>query len=156
QNVSNDLDILFLIDDSSSMDTAQTNLVDNFPVFINVLKTLPAGLPNVHIAVTTSSMGAGAFTGQIMGCGTGDQGNFVSQVRASTNPMCPTNRITDGRHFIESFGNGAQNNFSGDIATVFSCIAQVGANGCGLEHQLAAVRAALGDPAMSLPPPPGN
>src|SRR5262249_9469785 len=77
-------------------------------------------------------------------------------VRASTNPMCPQNRITDGRHYIESFAGGTQNNFSGDIATVFSCIAQVGASGCGLEHQLAAVRAAFGDPAMNLPAPPGN
>src|SRR5262249_4071753 len=64
--------------------------------------------------------------------------------------------ITDGKHFIESLAGGTQNNFSGDISKVFSCIAQVGANGCGLEHQLAAVRAALGDPAMNLAPPPGN
>src|SRR5512133_4061845 len=104
QNVSNDLDILFLVDDSSSMETSQQNLIMNFPVFINVLKTLPAGLPNVHIAVTTSSMGAGAFTGSplIMGCGTGDQGNFVYQPRVSRDPVCVTNRITDGKHFIES------------------------------------------------------
>src|SRR5262252_3841425 len=149
QNVSNDLDILFLVDDSSSMDTSQQNLTMNFPVFINVLKTLPAGLPNVHIAVTTSSMGAGAFTQSgIPGCGVGDAGNFVYQVRASVDPTCPQNQITDGRHFIESFAGGTQNNFSGDISKVFSCIAQVGAMGCGLEHQLAAVRAALGDPAM--------
>src|SRR5215831_5757723 len=118
QNVSNDLDILFLVDDSSSMDTSQRNLTMNFPVFINVLKTLPAGLPNVHIAVTTSSMGAGAFTQSVPGCMTPDLGNFVYQVRAATDAVCSTARITDGKHFIESLNNGAQNNFSGALQDV--------------------------------------
>src|SRR5262245_30025985 len=68
QNVNNDIDILFVIDNSQSMTPEQQLLVANFPVFINVLKTLPAGLPNVHIAVTTSDMGAGAFTSSVMGC----------------------------------------------------------------------------------------
>ncbi len=156
QNLNNDLDILFLVDDSLSMAPIQTKLVQNFPVFINVLESLPAGLPNVHIAVTTSSMGAGAFTSQVQGCTTPDLGNFVYQPRASTNPLCATAQITDGRHFIESMNNNTQNNFSGDITDVFSCIAQVGQNGCGFEHQLAAVRAALGDPTMGQAAPSGN
>jgi hypothetical protein len=161
QNVNNDIDIVFAIDDSSSMTTVQNVLVANFPVFINVLKSLPNGLPNVHIAVVSQDMGAGAFTSSVPGCTTPDLGEFIYQVRAATNPVCATARITDGKHFIESLNNGSQTNFSGDITDVFSCIAQLGANGCGFEHQLEGVRAALGDsmsndalhiPARSVPP----
>ena len=156
QNINNNLDVLFMIDDSSSMTTVQQNLVANFPVFINVLKSLPSGLPNVHIGVTTSSMGAGAFTASVPGCMTPDLGNLISTVRAATDPVCSSARITDSRHFIESLNNNSTNNFSGDIADVFRCIAQVGASGCGFEHQLASVRAALGDSMMGLAPPSGN
>jgi hypothetical protein len=156
QNLNNKLDILFMVDDSTSMTTVQQNLVANFPVFINVLKSLPSGLPDVHIAVTTSNMGAGAFTSSVPGCTAPDLGQFISAPRASTDPICTTARITDGKSFIEASMNGAVKNFSGDITQVFSCIAQVGVAGCGFEHQLASVRAALGDPQMNLTPPTTN
>jgi hypothetical protein len=146
QNLNNDIDILFLIDDSSSMTTVQNNLIANFPIFINVLKTLPGGLPNVHLGVVSQDMGAGAFTSSVPGCQTPDLGNLINMPRASTNPACATNTLNNGAHFIESLANGSQNNFTGDISTVFSCIADLGASGCGFEHQLEAVRAALGDP----------
>jgi len=157
QTLTNDVDVLFMVDDSSSMTPIQSNLVANFPRFINVLKSLPAGLPNVHIAVTTSSLGAGAFSSSVEGCANSNGGRFVYQPRVSTDPRCvTTDRITGSQHFIESLNNGALNNFSGDIAVVFGCIAQVGDTGCGFEHQLAAVRAALGEPGGQPPPPAGN
>src|SRR3954454_2054806 len=56
-NINRDLDLLFLIDDSPSMADKQANLADNFPKFIEVLNSIPGGLPNVHIGVVTSDMG---------------------------------------------------------------------------------------------------
>src|SRR5579859_5200589 len=56
-NINRDLDLLFLIDDSPSMKDKQNNLADNFPHFIDVLKSIPGGLPNIHIGVTTSDLG---------------------------------------------------------------------------------------------------
>src|SRR5215813_14323777 len=56
-DINRDIDILFLIDDSPSMADKQQNLADNFPKFIQVLESIPGGLPNVHIGVTTSDMG---------------------------------------------------------------------------------------------------
>src|SRR4029079_9031457 len=56
-HVNRDVDILFVIDDSPSMLDKQTNLKNNFPNFINVLKTIQGGLPNVHLGVITSDMG---------------------------------------------------------------------------------------------------
>src|SRR5882724_2827343 len=48
-NVNRNLDLLFLIDDSPSMADKQSNLAKNFPRFIEVLSSIPGGLPNVHI-----------------------------------------------------------------------------------------------------------
>src|SRR5262249_30661255 len=56
-NVNRDIDLLFLIDDSPSMKDKQNNLADNFPNFIRVISSIPGGLPNVHIGITTSDMG---------------------------------------------------------------------------------------------------
>src|SRR5262249_33679824 len=56
-NINRDLDLLFLIDDSPSMGDKQTNLANNFPRFIDVLSSIPGGLPNVHIGVATSDLG---------------------------------------------------------------------------------------------------
>src|SRR5262245_57614282 len=157
QNVNNDIDILFLIDNSGSMGDVQTNLVQNFPVFIDVLKNLPSGLPNVHIGITTSSMGAGAFTSTVQSCQTPDLGNFVDtpRIRGGTT-ACQQNQLNSGAHFIEALNNEAQKNYTGDLSTVFSCLAEVGDQGCGFEHHLAGVRAALGDPMGSVQPAPNN
>src|SRR5665647_2097507 len=51
------LDLLFVIDDSPSMADKQNNLANNFPNFINVLQSVPGGLPNVHLAVVTTDVG---------------------------------------------------------------------------------------------------
>src|SRR5438477_9832741 len=45
------VDLLFLIDDSSSMRLSQDNLRRNFPVLMQQLEDLPGGLPNIHVAV---------------------------------------------------------------------------------------------------------
>src|SRR5262249_23863876 len=78
------VDILFVIEDLDTVE--QQNLVSNLPVLINQLESLPAGLPDVHIAVTTSSMGAGAFTSSVPRCMTPDGGRFIYQMRASPDP----------------------------------------------------------------------
>jgi len=145
QAVNRNIDIVFEVDNSVSMQPEQANLATNFPAFINILKKVPGGLPNVHIAVVTSNMGAGAFSSQIMGCENPDNGSFVDQSRFATDPVCATAKLNAGQHFIESLNGGAQNNFGGNITDVFRCIAQVGTDGCGFEDHLESVRAALGD-----------
>src|SRR4051794_8991113 len=80
------LDVLFMIDNSSSMRLSQTNLLNNFPTFMNVLKGLPGGLPNIHVAVISQDVGAG--DGSIAGCASdnnnasgGDMGIFQYTAR---------------------------------------------------------------------------
>ena len=70
------VDLLFLIDDSSSMRLSQDNLRRNFPVLMQQLENLPGGLPNIHVAVVSSDMGAG--DGSVASCDStgGKNGNF--------------------------------------------------------------------------------
>ena len=130
------LDLLFMIDDSPSMQEEQANLARNFPRLIDALKKLPAGFPDLHLGVLSSDMGAGAANlAGACGNSLGDRG--VLQVRSGCG-LDPKN----GR-YLSSQNGGTQNNFDGDISDVFACLASLGTNGCGFEHQLQSVRMAL-------------
>ena len=130
------LDLLFMIDDSRSMQEEQANLARNFPRLIEELKKMPAGFPDLHLGVVSSDMGAGAANvGGSCGSSVGDRG--VLQVRAG----CGLD-ASKARYLISQNG-GTDNNFQGDIADVFACMANLGTNGCGFEHQLQSARMAL-------------
>jgi hypothetical protein len=141
QSINRDIDIVFMVDNSSSMRPLQAKLTANFPTFMNVLTNLPGGLPNVHIAVVSSDEGPGAYDiDQIPQCRHGgDQGIFQNMPRGTT---CGTGMLNAGEHFISNI-NG-QANYTGNIADVFSCIAALGDTGCGFEHQFGSVLRALG------------
>src|SRR5262249_13138248 len=126
-----------------------------FPVFINILTSLPVR-PDMHLAITTTSMGAGAFTATLPGCMAPQLGNFVTTARTATDPACTDNHLNDNEHFFSDTANGSVKTYRGDLAAAMGCLVQVGANGCGFEQPLAAARAALGDPMMNLPAPAGN
>jgi hypothetical protein len=145
-----DLDLLFLIDNSASMAKLQSKLTGSFPTFINVLRTLPGGLPNLHIAVVSSDLGAGAYdAGDIPGCRHhGDQGIMQNAPRGTT---CATGSLNGGQHFIVD-SNG-QKNYAGTLEDTFACIASLGDQGCGFEHQLGSLLRALGADGNGGPPP---
>jgi hypothetical protein len=136
-SINRNVDILFMVDDSSSMDLQQANLIRNFPTFMTRLQD-PPGLPNVHIAVVSQDMGAG--DGSIASCDAtgGKHGIFQYTARGT----CTATNLQAGATFISNIAGAA--NYTGDIATVFSCIAALGNSGCGFEHQFAAILRALG------------
>jgi hypothetical protein len=131
-----DIDILFLIDDSPSMAEEQTNLRANFRAFMDELKKIPGGLPNVHIGVVSSDLGAGSTPIGSGACARPGGARGIFQTK-------PTCMLDASSRFISSFNNETMNNFQGDITQAFSCIADLGARGCGYEHQLQATRVAL-------------
>ncbi|HTA17912.1 MAG TPA: hypothetical protein VK989_01385 [Polyangia bacterium] len=151
QQINRKIDILFMVDNSSSMEPLQNKLIQQFPSFTNVLKGPAggAGLPDLHLAVISSSMGAGQEQG-IAGCPVGgDAGKFQTQ---PLGPTCAKASLNAGQTYISNIGDMA--NYTGDISDVFSCIALLGEGGCGFEHQFASVLRALGaDGAM---PPTTN
>ena len=148
-NINRDLDLLFLIDDSPSMADKQANLADNFGKFIDVLNSIPGGLPNVHIGVVTSDMGTqgpppsfgptvgaglpGACAGMgkdgvLQTFGAPITGNFIVDTKDPTNQNYDPTKIT----LAKLFGNIAQG---------------AGNRGCGFEQHLSAMQRALVNPA---------
>jgi len=132
------LDMLFMIDDSSSMGPLQGKLAARLPDFMQVLQGLPGGLPDLHVAVVSSSLGAGIY-GNVPGCGPGSPGNDDGLFRHA--PECTA--LHAGETFIRASADGSANNFDGRIEDVFACIARLGDQGCGFEHPLASVQQAL-------------
>jgi hypothetical protein len=138
------IDILFMVDNSSSMTKSQDNLRQNFGQFMDVLKAVKGGLPDVHIAVVSSDMGAA--NNDNLGCNAtgGDNGVFHFGVAANATG-CTATGLADGATFISSTGGATpQTNFTGDITEVFKCIAPLGDTGCGYENQLYSIVRALG------------
>src|SRR3954462_11030217 len=145
QTINRNVDMLFLVDDSSSMRLSQDNLNRNFPIFMQRLMD-PPGLPNIHVAVISSDMGAG--DGSVSGCDStgGKNGIFQYTPRGS----CTSSGLKAGATFIENIGGNA--NYTGNLPDVFSCIAALGEGGCGFEHQFAAITRALGVDGFGGPP----
>lgn len=131
-------DILFVIDNSLSMEQEQASLRANFSKFMDVLATIEGGVPNLHIGVATSNMGQSADDGVGMAgfAGCGGKGDDGALRTAST---------INGRFIIdEEVAGGARNrNYSGTLADAFSAIADVGTQGCGIEQHLGAAERAL-------------
>jgi hypothetical protein len=130
-------DILFMIDNSSSMTTMQQKLLEQLPTFMQALQNLPMGLPSLHVGVVSSDMGAPSDS-QIGCTALGDDGAFHYQAEGT----CTSTTLTAGSTFISDVSGMA--NFTDPIGTVFQCIALLGASGCGFEHQLASIDRALG------------
>jgi len=153
QKINNEIDILFMIDNSSSMTPMQQKLYTQLPNFMSVLTKIP-NPPSLHVAVISSDMGApGDSTTSIMCSNTGDAGKFQSIQRSDStlNPpvtcadstlAIPPGAPNNDNTFI-SDENGVEN-FTNPIGDVFQCIALLGSAGCGFEHQLASIDRALG------------
>ena len=139
------VDILFLVDDSSSMAAAQATLRESLGRFASALRALPGGLPNLHIAVVSSDMGAG--DGSISGCsGTGKSGVFQYLPRGT----CTSTGLQAGARFISDVGG--TKNYTGNLEDVLGCMSALGESGCGFEHQFAAITRALGADGRGGPP----
>ena len=132
------VDLLFLIDDSPSMRLSQDNLRRNFPVLMQTLENLPGGLPNIHVAVVSSDMGAG--DGSVASCDSTGGRNGIFQHTARGD--CTASGLASGATYISNIAGAA--NYSGTLPDVFTCIAALGEAGCGFEHQFAAITRALG------------
>jgi hypothetical protein len=141
-----DLDVLFVIDDSSSMLDKQQTLTDNFPVFVNELSTIPGGLPDLHLGVITTDMGTkgSGSPNPAPGIGAVGQGGCSNTGKSGNLQMLST-QVTG--NFVSDIklpdGTRQQNYSNGSLATVFGTMAKVGANGCGFEQPLHAMRSAL-------------
>jgi hypothetical protein len=148
------VDILFVIDNSPSMLDKQASLVASFPKMMDALGTLEGGLPNLHIGVATSDMGTMGSLDSAPGPGIGSgpgacSGRGDDGALQNLDGTVPAAEL-GGALYISDLGNGdgsRTRNYTGELRDVFTKIASVGANGCGMEQPLASMRRALGNPA---------
>jgi hypothetical protein len=130
-----DLDLLFVIDNSASTGDKQTLFQQNFGNFIAALDQFPSGRPSLHIAVvdTTVDIGASGFGG----CPSPDPAdNGLFQIG--------NNCGVTGRFLVdEPNPTGRTTNYTGTLASTFTCMASVGDRGCGFEAPLEAMKRAL-------------
>lgn len=133
-----DLDILVVVDNSGSMRQEQDSLAANFDRFINVLTTTLGTLPDLHLGVVSTDLGAGPYN--IAACtGSGDNGVLQNAPSGACETPGPEPFIIDS---LEADGSRTTN-YNGALADAFSCIAKLGITGCGFEQQLEAMRRAL-------------
>ncbi|MBK9035134.1 MAG: hypothetical protein IPL61_28365 [Myxococcales bacterium] len=136
--VKRDLDLLFVVDNSGSMLEEQASLAANFPGLVNVLNTVTGGLANLHLGVVSTNVGSGGVN--IGGCSTpaqpaGDDGDLLTNGCAGlTAPYLEDLANPDGTR---------ARNYTGDLSSQFSCMAQLGTAGCGFEQPLESMRRAL-------------
>lgn len=142
-NLNRNLDIVFLVDNSGSMLAEQQQLTANFPEFIGVLQQIEGGLPDVHLGVLSSNVGA-AGAPSVPGCpAAGDNGNLLTGPPGNT---CATQYGLQGS-FISDIAqpNGTRltNYQEGKLAQLFTCMASLGTSGCGFEMHLESMYRAL-------------
>jgi hypothetical protein len=142
------LDLVFMVDNSPSMAPKVAKMNAQFPKLIAALEDPNDGtLPDLRVAVISSDLGTGnAYTSGSCGPKTladgtqspyGDMGRF----QMLTSPTACT--FNSGAEFLE-YKAGKPLNYTGDINTVFACLASnLGTLGCGEEHQLQAYEFAL-------------
>jgi hypothetical protein len=148
------VDLLMMIDNSSSMTEMQEKLYLQLPVFIQSLQSLTTP-PNLHLAVVSSDMGAPGDSATSIECTqAGDEGEFQSSPRSNSNLMppvtCTDNTLSlppgglDTNHTYITDADMMPNYTDPSLADVLQCIALLGDMGCGFEHQLASIDRALG------------
>jgi hypothetical protein len=129
------LDLLFMIDNSNSMESKQQKMKEQFPRLIEALRD-PSDktLPDLRVAIVDSDLGSGA-SGASTKCGRpgyGDHGKFQMRDPGSCG-------VADNAQWLQ-FTHNKPDNFEGSISDVFGCIAgKIGTGGCGYEHQLGAI-----------------
>jgi hypothetical protein len=151
QNKGNQVDVLFMIDNSSSMDPMQTELQKRFAQFLQVFQDEAAKgrYIDLHVGVVTSDYGAGATGAPGCDKGGGGQGGRLQAMPApgATAPVGCKPPVSGNFVAYDFDPKGAGSNLppGQDLAQTFTCMASVGSGGCGFEHPLESVFAALHD-----------
>lgn len=145
-----DLDVLFLIDDTTTA-SFEAALGDAMPSVLAALSARPGGLPDLHIGFATSDLGTSGSldpvhpapsvgSGQPGGCEGAGKGGALQINGAPVSAAF----VSD----VQNSSGGRDVNYTGELATVLASIIKgAGVNGCGFEQSLAAVDAALANPA---------
>ena len=146
------VDVLFVIDNSDGMGDAQEALVAAFPTLLKTLEhpELDHGLPDLHLGVVSTDLGAGSYGLPTCERPGGDEGLLQQRPRGAAGcpfPLDPFLSHANGRTNVKG-GRGTPRE---QLEQAFACIARLGTGGCGFEQPLEAARRAL-DPKLKRNP----
>lgn len=135
---SSPVDLLFVVDNSGSMDEEQQSLRQQIPALIRALASGDSDgdgrldfppVSDLHVGVVSTDMGTGPHvTG---GCSSGLGWNGLLRVSSSCDPSRPIFLELSPGDPVEPFANTA------------ACLATLGASGCGFEQPLESALKAL-------------
>lgn len=159
------IDILFVVDNSKSMDQEQQKLREQFPIMIKALTTGDSDgdgetdfppATDLHLAVVSSDMGLPGLgpednpdtTGACAGFG--DDGMLLNDPTQAiaAGLSCPQTKSSDNPIFLEHIRDEKEDTAitlqsADDTASAFACAATLGVSGCGFEMQLESALKAL-------------
>jgi hypothetical protein len=136
------VDLLFMVDNSSSMEGEQASLAREFP---KLIKALASGdrdadgvkdftpVKDLHLGVVSSDLGLANLTlPNASGCtGNGDDGRLKNMAAGGVTGCSQSTYNPPYLTYSQAQGGDPL-----QLATDFSCIATLGTKGCGLEQQL--------------------
>lgn len=160
RTINRKLDLLFMVDDSPSMAPLQAKMSAQLGTFMDVLADRVTGqLPDLHVAVVSSSFGGGAW-GNVNQCAAGahpgdDAGKFQQGPGGAGHGSC--GMLHAGETFLKT-GDGSHTaaNYDGDVRDAFKCMAMLGDSGCGFESQFESVYYALSKASSAADPDNGG
>jgi hypothetical protein len=141
----NKVDVLLMMDNSNSIEAMQNEFIQRIPVLSKIYSSLAASgsAADLHIGVVTSDYGAGATGAPGCQISPGGQQGKLQAIGAASPLTC---KPPVGANFLHyNFADPMDNNLPGgqDFETTLGCMAAVGGSGCGYEHVLESVYAAL-------------
>jgi hypothetical protein len=126
-----DVDFLFVIDNSGSMEDNQAKLVANYDVFIGGIEDAIGSVESMHVGVVTTD----AYPHNVAGCQS--LGGLVVATGGPSSSGDKCGPYVEGHSFMTE---------ADDLDEKFRCAARVGVSGSGAESPLTAGLAAISSP----------
>jgi len=125
------VDFLFVIDNSGSMADEQAKLVSNYPTFVEGIRETLDRLESVHVGVVTTD----AYSASSGDCRT--IGGLVTRTGGRDSSQSVCGPYAEGHNFMTD---------ADDLTAAFACAARVGTSGSGSEGIVSAPVAAIAPP----------
>ena len=137
------LDVLLVIDNSTSTIDKQTLFAANFVKLANALDAFPTGRPDLHVGIVSTTVDLGVDM-SLMGVGCPSP-NLVADGRLQISPNAPACGAPTDRFLADTKNDDGTRttNYTGTLADAVACTAQLGDDGCGFESPLEAMKRAL-------------
>ncbi len=141
----NNVDILFVIDDSPGSIELQHSLQQAFPSFLDGL-AFANGLPNMHIGIASTDLGTRGADDAAAGPGIGAGPGSCSREGKAGNLQTNGSTVVSGTYIRDIDVMGTRDvNYTGGLADALASISLLGAPGCDFPQPIEAARRALVD-----------